>query len=50
MPEDNSFPKDPFKTLDSSQWWAPSEEELGEEAYRKLLPPLVHEIRKEVNE
>jgi len=50
MPKKDKFPESPFRILDPSQRWAPSKEDLGEQAYEKLLPPLVHKIRIAVKE
>ncbi len=44
------FPKDPYAILDPGIRWFPADEDLREQGYEKLLPPLVPELRKEVKE
>ena len=44
-----NFPKDPFVILDPSERWFPADESLRETSAEKLLPPLVSEIRKQVD-
>lgn len=44
------FPKDPYAILDPSIRWFPADEDLREKGYDKLLPPLVADLRKKVNE
>ena len=43
-----NFPKDPFVILDPSERWFPADESLRDSA-EKLMPPLVTEIRKNVD-
>ena len=45
-----NFPKDPHVVLDPEIRWFPADEALREEGLKKLLPPLVTQIRKEVKE
>ena len=42
------FPKSPYKTLNPEIRWFPADEDLRKQVYGKLLPPLVHKLRKEV--
>ena len=42
------FPESPHEIIDPSVRWFPADEALRDTDYGKLLPPLVHEIRKEV--
>jgi type III restriction enzyme len=42
------FPKRPHEILDPEIRWFPADEALRESSYEKLLPPLVHELRKRV--
>ena len=44
-----NFPKDPFVILDPKERWFPADESLRETSAEKLLPPLVSEIRKQVD-
>jgi type III restriction enzyme len=44
------FPKSPHKILDPAIRWFPADENLREQGYEKLLPPLVAELRKKVTE
>lgn len=44
------FPADPHAILDPGVRWYPGDAMLGEMGYEKLLPPLVHKIRKAVQE
>ena len=44
-----NFPKDPFVVLDPKERWFPADESLRETSADKLLPPLVSEIRKQVD-
>jgi len=44
------FPKSPHTILEPSLRWFPADEALRESSYEKLLPPLVHQLRKKVNE
>lgn len=43
-----SFPTSPFEQLNPEYRWFPADEALRETSYEKLLPPLVHKIRKEI--
>ncbi|MEA2113257.1 MAG: DEAD/DEAH box helicase family protein, partial [Patescibacteria group bacterium] len=43
-----NFPKSPHEVLDPEIRWFPADEALREKGYEKLLPPLVHKLRKEV--
>lgn len=43
-----SFPESPYQILNPDYRWFPADEALRESSYEKLLPPLVHQIRKEV--
>ena len=45
-----SFPNSPYEILDPEYRWFPADETLREKSYGKLLPPLVHKIRKDVKE
>jgi type III restriction enzyme len=42
------FPDSPYEILDPAIRWFPADEALRESRYDKLLPPLVHELRKKV--
>ena len=42
------FPNSPYEILKPEFRWFPADESLRESSYDKLLPPLVHKIRKEV--
>lgn len=42
------FPASPHVVLDPENRWFPADEALRESSYEKLLPPLVHKIRKEI--
>ena len=42
------FPTDPLAILAPELRWYPGDEMLGELGYEKLLPPLVHKVRKGV--
>ena len=42
------FPQSPYAVLLPDQRWFPAAEELRSTAYEKLLPPLVANIREEV--
>ena len=44
-----NFPQSPYEIIDPSVRWFPADETLRETAHGKLLPPLVHQIREEVN-
>ena len=43
------FPASPFEILDPKIRWFPADEALRESSYEKLLPPLVHKLREQVN-
>ncbi len=45
-----SFPSSPFEQLNPEFRWFPADETLRESSYEKLLPPLVHKIRKEIKD
>jgi type III restriction enzyme len=45
-----NFPTSPYEILDPEYRWFPADEALRESSYEKLLPPLVHKIRKEIME
>ncbi len=45
-----SFPTSPYVILNPDHRWFPADEALRESSYEKLLPPMVHKIRREVNE
>lgn len=45
-----SFPTSPYEQLNPEFRWFPADEALRETSYEKLLPPLVHKIRKEIKE
>ncbi len=42
------FPSSPHVVLSPDVRWFPADEALRESSYEKLLPPLVHELRKKV--
>ena len=42
------FPESPYEILKPEIRWFPADEALRESSYEKLLPPLVHTIRKEL--
>ena len=44
----SSFPASPYEILEPEYRWFPADEALRETSYDKLIPPLVHKIRKEV--
>ncbi|MGH6842109.1 MAG: DEAD/DEAH box helicase family protein, partial [Methylocella sp.] len=48
MPLHPDFPADPFAILDPAHRWYPGDAMIGELGQEKLLPPLVHSIRREV--
>jgi type III restriction enzyme len=48
LPKD--FPRDPYEILEPSIRWFPADEDLRDQGYEKLLPPLVAELRKKVKE
>lgn len=43
-----SFPTSPYEQLNPEYRWFPANETLRDTSYEKLLPPLVHKIRKEI--
>lgn len=43
-----NFPTSPYQILDPDIRWFPADEALREQGSEKLLPPLVHELRKQV--
>lgn len=43
-----NFPKSPHEILDPGIRWFPADETLREKGYEKLLPPLVHKLRKDI--
>ena len=45
-----SFPTSPYVILDPDIRWFPADEALREQGSEKLLPPLVHELRKQVKD
>lgn len=44
------FPKSPYSILDPEIRWFPADEAMREQGYGKLLPPLVAQLRKYVQE
>lgn len=42
------FPLSPYEILHPDVRWFPADESLRETSYEKLMPPLVHELRKQV--
>jgi type III restriction enzyme len=44
------FPSSPYEILHPDIRWFPADEALRESSYEKLLPPLVHILRKEVHD
>ncbi len=44
-----NFPQSPHEIIDPAVRWFPADETLRETAHGKLLPPLVHQIREQVN-
>lgn len=44
------FPNSPYEILDPAIRWFPADENLREQGYEKLLPPLVAELRKKVRD
>ncbi len=44
-----SFPGSPYELLNPDIRWFPADEDLRDTSYEKLLPPLVHKIRKAVH-
>lgn len=45
-----NFPRSPHEILDPSIRWFPADENLREQGYEKLLPPLVAELRNKVRD
>lgn len=45
-----NFPNSPYDILDPAIRWFPADENLREQGYEKLLPPLVAELRKKVRD
>lgn len=45
-----NFPKSPYEILDPEIRWFPADEAMRDKSYEKLLPPLVHKLRREVKE
>jgi type III restriction enzyme len=45
-----NFPNSPYDILDPATRWFPADENLREQGYEKLLPPLVAELRKKVRD
>lgn len=43
------FPTSPYAVLDPEIRWFPADEALRDTSYEKLLPPLVHKVRKAVH-
>ena len=43
-----NFPKSPYQVLDPKLRWFPADEALRATSYDRLIPPLVHKIRTEV--
>ncbi len=44
------FPKDPYAILKPEIRWFPADEDLRDKGFDKLIPPLVADLRKHVNE
>ena len=44
------FPDSPHTILDPDIRWFPADEALRESSYEKLMPPLVHQLRKKVKD
>jgi len=42
------FPKSPYAILDPDIRWFPADEDIREQGYDKLLPPLVANLRRKV--
>ncbi len=49
MPIHPDFPRDPYVVIDPSMRWYPGTDDLSEADAHKLIPPLVAEIRKGVD-
>lgn len=45
-----NFPKDPYAILKPEIRWFPADEDLREKGFDKLIPPLVADLRKKVQE
>ena len=43
------FPSSPYEILNPEIRWFPADEALRGSSYEKLLPPLVHSLRKEIH-
>lgn len=43
------FPSSPYEILHPDIRWFPADEALRESSYEKLLPPLVHSLRKDIH-
>ncbi len=48
MPLHPDFPADPYAILDPAHRWYPGDAMIGEMGQEKLLPPLVHSVRRQV--
>lgn len=46
----SNFPDSPYEVIDPKDRWFPADESLRETSAEKLLPPLVSEIRKQVQD
>ena len=46
----SDFPKSPYAIIDPAVRWLPDNKALRDTDYKKLLPPLVHKIRKKVKQ
>lgn len=44
------FPTSPYEPLIPEHRWFPADEALRENAYEKLLPPLVAKLRREIHD
>ena len=44
------FPESPYAVLNPELRWFPADEDLRDQAYDRLLPPLVASLRKHVKE
>ena len=44
------FPDSSHRILDPDTRWFPADEALREGSYEKLLPPLVHQLRRKVKD
>jgi type III restriction enzyme len=43
------FPSSPYEVLHPAIRWFPADEAFRESSYEKLLPPLVHSLRKDIH-